>query len=34
LADASVDYKTTFELSKFCRQIGFQNILFVAQGEK
>lgn len=34
LADAAVDYKTVFEISKYCREIGFQNILFVAQGEK
>lgn len=34
LADAAVDYKTVFEISKFCRELGFQNILFVAQGEK
>ncbi len=34
LADANIDYKTTFEISKFCREIGFENILFVAQGER
>lgn len=34
LADAGVEYRTVFEISKFCRQLGFQNILFVAEGEK
>jgi biopolymer transport protein ExbD len=34
MADAAVDYKTVFEISKFCREIGFQNMLYVAQGEK
>ena len=34
LADAAVDYKTTFEVSKYFRNIGFQNILYVAEGEK
>ncbi len=34
LADAAVDYRTVFEISKFCREIGFQSILFVAEGEK
>ena len=34
LADAGTDYKTVFEVAKYCREIGFQNILFVAQGDK
>ena len=34
LADAAVDYRAVFEVSKYCRQVGFENILFVAQGEK
>ncbi len=34
LADAGTDYKTVFEIAKYCREIGFQNILFVAQGDK
>lgn len=34
LADASTDYKTVFEIAKYCREIGFQNILFVAEGDK
>lgn len=34
LADASVDYRTTFLISKFCREAGFESLLFVAQGEK
>lgn len=34
LADAGTEYKTVFEIAKYCRQIGFQNILFVAQGDK
>jgi biopolymer transport protein ExbD len=34
LADAAVDYRTTFEVSKFCRELGFENILYVAQGMK
>lgn len=34
LADAGADYKTVFEIAKYCRTMGFQNILFVAQGDK
>lgn len=34
LADAGTEYKTVFEIAKFCRQLGFQNILFVAEGDK
>lgn len=34
LADARTEYKTVFEIAKYCREIGFQNILFVAQGDK
>lgn len=34
LADASVDYRTTFLISKYCREAGFESLLFVAQGEK
>lgn len=34
LADTSTDYKTVFEIAKYCRELGFQNILFVAQGDK
>jgi biopolymer transport protein ExbD len=34
LADAGTDYKTVFEIAKYCRELGFQNILFVAQGDK
>ncbi len=34
LADTGTEYRTVFEIAKFCREIGFQNILFVAQGDK
>lgn len=34
LADAGTDYRTVFEVAKYCREIGFQNILFVAEGDK
>ena len=34
LADTGTEYRAVFEIAKFCREIGFQNILFVAQGDK
>ena len=34
VADAGTKYRLVYELSRFCRQAGFQNILFVAEGGK
>lgn len=34
VADATLNYKSVFDVTKMLREAGFQSILFIAQGER